>query len=254
MDVNFENLNVDDFLTDVGQNVVSDPISERINRIANLEEMHKNLESVLKVSKKTFGISERLAMLAYVDMRRHPKDYFELSQQIAIDAEYAVGAIRRIIYDVDSERWGEYLLEASKALDISITQESNSMIKIIIPALVPKRKIKGAKFIAAPLFEAVKIFVSSDMYTIPRYDKCTICITHIYDKELSTEGRIRDYDNLELKEILDIINVFFLTDDSGIWCNNYQNTALGNEDATHILIMPQHQYSNWIIAQEKKGK
>ena len=43
------------------------------------------------------------------------------------------------------------------------------------------------------------------------------------------ERRIRDYDNLELKQFLDVAASFILTDDNGLLCDAYNTTELGEE-------------------------
>ena len=49
---------------------------------------------------------------------------------------------------------------------------------------------------------------------LPLYRDCVICFSQIYDRELP-QRRIRDYDNLEFKQILDTLCTYVLTDDSG---------------------------------------
>lgn len=41
-----------------------------------------------------------------------------------------------------------------------------------------------------------------------------ICVEHIYDHNLPIKA-VRDYDNLELKAVIDVIATFCLTDDTG---------------------------------------
>ena len=55
-------------------------------------------------------------------------------------------------------------------------------------------------------------------HTMPQFQHCVVCFSHIYAQELP-ERRIRDYDNLELKQFLDVAASFILTDDNGLLCD-----------------------------------
>ena len=54
----------------------------------------------------------------------------------------------------------------------------------------------------------------AEQQNLPHFRECTICIEHIYDRCLPLKA-VRDYDNLEMKEILDIIALYCMTDDTG---------------------------------------
>ena len=45
-----------------------------------------------------------------------------------------------------------------------------------------------------------------------------MCIRDSYSRELSP-NRVRDYDNLELKQLLDVIATFVMEDDTGLLCD-----------------------------------
>ena len=66
--------------------------------------------------------------------------------------------------------------------------------------------------------------------------------------------RIRDYDNLELKQLLDVIASFLMEDDSGLLCDAYNTTELGNSDCTRISVMDKERFSDWIKERENRLK
>ena len=70
---------------------------------------------------------------------------------------------------------------------------------------------------------------------MPQFKHCVVCFSNIYNRELPTR-RVRDYDNLELKRLLDVAASFMLVDDSGLWCDAYHTTELGETDCTRISI------------------
>ena len=83
---------------------------------------------------------------------------------------------------------------------------------------------------------------------IPHFCECVVCFSHIYDKNLSIR-RVRDYDNLELKQILDVVCAFVMEGDTGLLCDAYNTTELGDSDCTRITIMGKERLSEWL---EKK--
>ena len=80
-----------------------------------------------------------------------------------------------------------------------------------------------------------------------RYRYSTVCFFHIYDTELHQQ--IRDYDNLEYKQVLDAVALFFLPDDSGACCDVYQTTRAGSVDQTRIYIMEAERFPAWLLQQ-----
>ena len=65
---------------------------------------------------------------------------------------------------------------------------------------------------------------------------------------------MRDYDNLELKQLLDVVASFIMVDDSGLLCDAYNTTELGETDCTRISIMPQSRFPTWLAEREKRVK
>ena len=67
---------------------------------------------------------------------------------------------------------------------------------------------------------------------------------------ISLTGRIRDYDNLELKQILDVISSFIIVDDGGLLCDAYNTTELGDTDCTRVSIMDKDNFPDWFAARK----
>ena len=72
-----------------------------------------------------------------------------------------------------------------------------------------------------------------------------ICIVHQYDAALGTR-RVRDYDNIETKRFLDVIESVFLTNDSGLLCSVLQTTKMGDRDATDFYLMLPESLLKWV--------
>ena len=60
------------------------------------------------------------------------------------------------------------------------------------------------------------------------------------------KGRDRDYDNLEMKQILDVVCAYLMMDDNGLLCNVYNTTELGEEDVTKLFVMDQDMFPGWL--------
>jgi len=120
-------------------------------------------------------------------------NYSEQSQKVALSSEYITRRLRNLVYATAYPiTHQEYLQNAANALYISILQDNDGIVEIILPCLVPKRNKRGIRFIYGPLFEALDAFVTSKFPHFTRFEKCAICVTHMHNKTLGTWGRIRD--------------------------------------------------------------
>jgi hypothetical protein len=135
--------------------------------------------------------------------------------------------------------------EVSSALRINVLEEKK-WIRITVPAILPNRNARqNTLFLTRPLRECLIEFQRAT--PIERFGECAICIVHRYDEALGIR-RVRDYDNIETKRYLDVIEATFLTNDSGRLCTVLQATEMGNRDCTEFYLM--HPQTLPIWAQE----
>ena len=80
---------------------------------------------------------------------------------------------------------------------------------------------------------------------MPHYRECVVCFAQVYDQALPTR-RVRDYDNLEEKQILDLLSSFVMADDTGLLCDAYNTAELGDQDCTMIFVMEKHRFPGWL--------
>lgn len=80
-----------------------------------------------------------------------------------------------------------------------------------------------------------------------------VCFSHVFDKNLS-DRRVRDYDNLECKQLLDTVAGFLMTDDSGLFCDAYHTTEFGERDCTILAVMEKSRFPGWLKEREDRGK
>ena len=194
-------------------------------------------------------LSNALYAMDTTDIQRYPDNYETLSTDAALRAERIACRLRHLIYSSTTIRKGDYLKSASVMHGITITYE-NEVLAVTLPSLLPKRRQRqSTEFLLDPFTSALSDYAAH--HTMPQFQHCVVCFSHIYAQELP-ERRIRDYDNLELKQFLDVAASFILTDDNGLLCDAYNTTELGKEDCTRLFLMDSTQFPAW-LAERQNG-
>ena len=182
------------------------------------------------------------------DIRRYPGNYRVLSSEAARRSEQITCRLRHMVYETTDMDKTEYLLSAADAQGVQI-QRRGGVLEITLPGLVPKRRRRqNPEFLLDPFTAAMSRFVEE--HDVPRYEHCVVCFAHVYDRKLS-RYRVRDYDNLELKQLLDVATSFVMLDDSGLLCDAYYTTELGESDCTRMFIMDSRHFPAWLAEREK---
>lgn len=185
------------------------------------------------------------------DIQRYPDNYETLSTDAALRAERIACRLRHLVYASTNVKKNEYLVAAAEQQGIDIQME-NGILSITLPCLFPKRKQKmGTEYLLDPFTAALGEYVRC--HPMPRLQHCVVCFSHIYRRDLP-ERRARDYDNLEMKQFLDVAASFILTDDSGLLCDAYNTTELGDEDCTRIFLMDSKAFPDWLEARQASLK
>lgn len=188
-------------------------------------------------------MTNTLYALNTTDIQRYPDNYEVLSTDAALRAEGIACRLRHLIYTTTGIKKPVYLDTAADALGIEVHYKKG-IFEIVLPGLVPKRKAwQSAEYILDPLHAALTRYARER--ALPVFHHCVIAFSHIYDGSLP-ERRVRDYDNLELKQIQDVIAAYVLTDDTGLLCDSYHTTELGEVDLTRISIMENAHFPDWL--------
>lgn len=179
-------------------------------------------------------LTNTLYALNMTDVQRYSENYSVLSSDAAHRGEIIACRLRNLYYDTNSVDRAEYLVSAAEEIGIGV-QLRNGIIKITMPRLMLQHKRwQNTEYLLDPLSAALNRFVSE--YGVPRMGRCTGCFVLRYDKEFP-DRRVCDYDNLELKRILDAAASYFLADDSGLHYDAYYTTELGEDDCTMLYLM-----------------
>ena len=184
-----------------------------------------------------------LCAMESIDISQYPENYEALSTDAALRSELITCRLRNLIYGTAGIKKAEYLASAGIVQGIGIKCEDD-ILEITLPCLLPKKKQrKSTEYLIDPLYFTLSSYVR--LYTVPHFSECVVCFSHVYDKNLSIR-RVRDYDNLELKQILDVVCAFVMEDDTGLLCDAYNTTELGDSDCTRITIMGKERLSEWL--------
>lgn len=186
-----------------------------------------------------------------VDMAAYGRIYEELSRDAAFRAERIACSLRNVIYDANLVPKPVLMETAAQAHGISICHSAD-LVEVTLPGLMPKRnKRVNTTFITDPLYAA--LFVYTREQKLPHFTECVVCFSHVFHENLS-QRRVRDYDNLECKQILDTIAGFLMTDDSGLFCDAYHTTEFGNRDCTVLTVMEKNCFPAWLSSHQDREK
>lgn len=202
--------------------------------------INKRIEGIASDIEK---LLRTLRAMENTDISQYPENYEMLSTDVALRGELITCRLRHLIYVSTNVKKTDYLASAGVVQGIEIQCE-DGILEITLPCLLPKRKQrKSTEFLIDPLYFTLSSY--ADNHSLPHFEECVVCFSHVYDRELSSR-RIRDYDNLELKQILDVVSTFVMVDDTGLLCDAYNTTELGESDCTRITVMEKERFTEWL--------
>ena len=114
--------------------------------------------------------------------------------------------------------------------ELAVQKDGSVMIRL--PLRLSKRS-SCTEFVCEPLNQLLARQASA----LPRFHACTVVFYHCYAAS-HQPADVRDHDNLETRAVLNVIERYLLTSDSGIYCSNVQTSCWGDRDQTVICIRP----------------
>lgn len=201
------------------------------------------------IENEILKLNNLIFALKTTDLQHYPANYEELSTDAALRAERIACQLRNLVYIAEVPNKPEYMRQAVKAHGIKIVQDEG-ILTIHLPGLLPKRKVHtNTAFLHEPLNFALLEYLKGHDLTL--YRDCVVCFSQVYDQAMPLR-RIRDYDNLEFKQILDTIAAYVLLDDTGLFCDAYYTTELGEADSTVLNIMDKSRFTEWVGMQKNR--
>lgn len=206
----------------------------------NKETLNKSINTIVNDLEI---IRNGLLGLKLTENQKYGANYEKLSINTALLSERVTCNIRKLIYTTSNLTPNKYLEKAVDELDIKIICNEN-IYEIELPTLLLKKgKEHSSDFIASPLARCLDHFVIENEINLS--EDLIVCFNQVYD-ENSPLRRVRDYDNIDLKRMLDIISIYFLSDDSGYYIDMFNTTSFGEKDITKISIMDRRYFENWL--------
>ncbi len=196
-------------------------------------------------------LENTLSAMKVTDTGAYGKNYEELSLDAAFRAERVACSLRNLIHAAGLVPKPVLMEAAAQAHGISIRQ-ADGKVEVTLPGLMPKRNQRtNTTFLTDPLHAALEAYIKR--HELPRFRECVVCFSHVFDGGLPAR-RVRDYDNLECKQVLDTVASFLMTDDSGLLCDAYHTTEFGERDCTILTIMEKTCFPGWLKEQEDREK
>ena len=211
-----------------------------LNRSAISQRISSILDDIQRLNSALYAMNT-------TDIQRYPDNYETLSTDAALRAETIACRLRHLLYASTSVKKGEYLTSAAAMQGINI-QQRGGIFEITLPSLLPKRtQRQSTEYLLDPFTAALEQYVRT--HKVKRFRHCVVCFAHTYCRDLP-DRRIRDYDNLEVKQYLDAAAAWLLTDDGGLLCDVHHTTELGDADCTRMFIMEKPCFPAWL---EERG-
>ena len=196
-------------------------------------------------------LSNTLCAIENTDIENYPDNYAMLTTDAALRSELIACRMRHLLYGSTTTRKETYLASAGVVQGIRINME-DGVLEITLPCLLPKRKQRqSTEFLIDPLYFTLSQY--SDSNELPKFKHCVVCFSHIYSEKYHNR-RVRDYDNLELKQLLDVLSTFIMEDDTGLLVDAYNTTEIGEADCTRISVMDKDRFQKWLAQREKSLK
>ena len=196
-------------------------------------------------------LNNNICAMDTLDIQRYPENYEVISTEAALRAERIACKLRSLLFASTGVPKREYLLKASGEHGIEIGYEDGVM-EVTLPRLLPKKKTRQSSlFLTEPLHAALEQY--AEEHPMPRFRECVVCISHVYGHDLP-DWCLLDYDNLQQKQILDTVALYVMLDDSGLLCDAYNTTEMGEKDCTRIYVMEKGRFGKWLSEREKQLK
>ncbi len=151
----------------------------------------------------------------------------------SMEAEVLCRNLRKILIQASIVTKNSLTSQLCSIHDIHI-EESDGKIHLTLPVLpLKKPDQKNCSFLIDPLMYYLQGYTNNNTYY--KFDKARITICHRFPENIPFR-KIRDYDNIEVKKLLDVLALYFLKDDNMACCEVLHTTLPSDEFKTEITI------------------
>lgn len=147
---------------------------------------------------------------------------------------------------LDAETEVRNTVKKTVPVEIGYTKEGWFSVRLF--SLLPRKKHGGVNYIRSSLYPAMREFFSKKPPV--RYNDCVVIYRHVYAKN-TPKRKKRDYDNIEIKQLMDVISLYVLHDDGPEFCNVFHCAAEGKANRCEIYVVPQVEFILWLDSEGK---
>lgn len=177
--------------------------------------------------------SESREMYQSIEKEQYAKAIFYGKESLK-KANHNAYSLRKVL----SELGYEEELISTDFPKIKLTGEiEDDILHIVLPDLLPDKVEQGEgrrySEITYTYTSAFKNFFTKGRFPIYEQKAVLVFINYYLD-----EQHLKDHDNFETKQIIDILSIFLLPDDNPKWCANYMDYKMGEYNHTEIYVVP----------------
>ena len=189
------------------------------------------LENIMQRMRKTLRTIEKVSMelgLPGVQVR------LDSLLQAGVDAELISLDLRSLLEEYHSENADTGFGDIAHLHEFSM-EERNGVFVIRMPMIPPNNSFQDDSYVAIPLLCALKQYGLT--HEIPIFDDAVITVCHHYPVNFPVRY-LRDHNHIAMKKVLDVIGLYFFTDDRMEHCDLYYTSKLSDSYFTEIFIAP----------------
>lgn len=210
--------------------------------------VHNTTADIEQIIEDAERLQNTLTALETAALQEAPKNYETLAMDAAMRGERLAVRLRDVVFSSTVIGRRRYLRESADTLGI-IADFDGDVLSLMLPGQLPKRRWKNSEFLTQPLMAAMAELRKRKV--LPRLTDAAVCFVHVIDDATPTRY-VRDHDNIECKQILDVIGASVLTDDNGLLCETHHRTERGAFAHTEVFVMPKTRFAKWFIERENR--
>lgn len=205
---------------------------------------------ILKCNKNCVkNISKYLRLLSEIDVEKDKQELKYLLSKLLSSSDNLVHNSRQIPLElgvefIDGESVYDYtenLIVESSGVKVDYIKEN--WLALRLPAIPPKRGKTYSQYLILPLEYALQKFFQGQPFQDER--KMVLTYRFVYSNAVPRKS-YRDYDNLEVKKITDILVSHTTISDHPTIINNYYCSAQGEEIHTEVFLVPEEEFPSWL--------
>ena len=195
----------------------------------NMTDLQKKLHAYARRAEHIMCYFDR----AYSMVGVNPTALEEELLRITIDLELLCRNARRLLLQTSVVKKETLIAQACSIREFDVEERDNA-VHITLPIL-PLKKTGNANcsYITEPLMWCLEKY--HEEHPPHKYDKARITVCHCYPEDTPIR-MVRDYDNIEVKKVIDILTLYYLRDDNMGCCEVLHTSRFSDQIKTEITV------------------